>query len=290
VVWQNIIFGLVTGSVLALGAIGFSMIRQTEGFLNIAHGEYLVFGSFLGFTLTQDLGLNLVLAAVLTWLAIGAGGIALAWTLFDPIHDRGPLVLMFTSVGLAYALYGVSVALFGTDIAVYSVDFGATLDLGVASLTVVEAVIIVLAFVVAVGLWLFLTFTPLGMWIRATATDPDLARVRGVNGRLVSAAVWFIAAGLAGVAGILFSILGTASVELGWQNILLIVAITVLGGVGKIYGVFAAAMLLGVIMSLSTLVIPATYQTTLAFGVLVLVLVFRPEGLFAHQRRREQAA
>jgi branched-chain amino acid transport system permease protein len=287
---QNVIFGLVTGSILALGAIGFSMIRQTEGFLNIAHGQYLTLGAFMGLVFMQDVGMNVFLAGVLTIVTIGLIGVVLAKVVFDPVRHRGGLVLLFTSVGLAYALYGIAMAIFGTGVKLYSVDFGESFSIGNATITVGEAVIIGLSLVSVLGLWLFLTFTPLGTWVRAVASNPDLARVRGVRTGLVSSTVWFLAAGLAGLSGMLLGVMGSASIELGWLNILVILAVAVLGGVGRIYGVVAAGLLLGLVMSLSGLVIPIAYQTMVAFGVLVLVLIFRPEGLFAVQRRREQAA
>jgi neutral amino acid transport system permease protein len=126
--------------------------------------------------------------------------------------------------------------------------------------------------------------------VRAVATNPELARVRGIRVQLVSSTVWFLAAGLAGLAGMLLGVMGSAGAELGWANILLILAVAVMGGVGRIYGVIAAGLLLGLVMSLSTLVIPTAYQTMVAFGLLVLVMVLRPEGLFAVTRRREQTA
>ena len=287
---QNIIFGLVTGSILAIGSIGFSMIRQTEGFLNIAHGQYLTFGAFIGLIFTVDFGMPVLLAGLLTMIVLGVIGVVLARVFFNPVKKRGALVLLFTSIGLAYALYGLAIAIFGTGTELYSVDFGSSMAIGEATITVGEAIIIALAFIVVLALWAFLTFTPLGTWVRAVATNPDLARVRGIRTDLVSSTVWFVATGLAGLAGMLLAILGSASVELGWHNILLILSVAVLGGVGRIYGVAAAGLLLGLVMQISGLVIPIAYQTVVAFGVLVLVLVFRPEGLFAVQRRKEQAA
>lgn len=114
--------------------------------------------------------------------------------------------------------------------------------------------------------------------------------MRGVRIQLVSSTVWFMSAGLAGLSGMLLGVMGSATVELGWHNILVILSVAVLGGVGRIYGVVAAGLLLGLVMSLSGQVIEIKYQTMVAFGVLILVLIFRPEGLFAVQRRREQTA
>jgi branched-chain amino acid transport system permease protein len=287
---QSIIFGLVQGSILALAAVGFAMTRQTEGFLNIAHGQYLAIGAFLGFLFYEEMGLNIFLTGLLVMASLGIIGVAIARLIFDPVRARGSLVLLFTSIGLAYALYGLVLAIFGTDVELLSVSFGETFEIGSANISVGEIVIIALAFATVLGLWLFFTYTSLGTWVRAVASNPQLARVRGVRVQLVSATVWFIAAGLAGLAGLLLAIIGSASPELGWANILVILSVAVLAGVGRIYSVIAAGLTLGMVMALSAEVIPVAYQTVVAFGVLVLVLVVRPEGLFAVRRRKEVAA
>ena len=127
----------------------------------------------------------------------------------------------------------------------------------------------------------------LGTWIRATASNPSLAEVRGVPVSRVSAAVWFVASGLAGLAGVMVGLIGNVNSEMGWQQILIILAAAVLGGLGSIYGVLAAGLLLGLAMDLSALVVPTAYRTVVAFGVLILVLVLRPEGLFSVAGRKE---
>jgi branched-chain amino acid transport system permease protein len=289
-VLQNVIFGLVQGSILALATVGFAMTRQTEGFLNIAHGQYLAIGAFIGLVFFDDLGMNVFVAGLMVMVSLGLIGVLIARLIFDPVRKRGALVLLFTSIGLAYALYGVVLAVFGTDVKLFSVSLGESFAIGSASITIGEIVIISLALVSVVGLWLFLSFTKLGTWVRAVASNPQLARVRGVRVQLVSSTVWFLAAGLAGLAGMLLAIIGSASPELGWANILVILAVAVMGGVGRIYSVIAAGLTLGLVMSLSAEVIPIAYQTVVAFGVLVLVLVVRPEGLFAVKRRREVTA
>lgn len=287
---QYVVFGIITGSILVVGTIGFALIRQTQGFINIAHGQYLTLGAFIGFVFAEDLGLTPLLSGVLTVVSVGVIGVLVARLVFEPVRERGALVLLFTSIGLAYALYGLILAIFGTDVRVYNVGFGPSYDLGSASITLGESVIIGLMLLIVGTLWSFLAFTPIGRSVRAVASNQQLARVRGIRTQLVSATVWFIAAGLAGLAGMLFGIVGSATAELGWRNILLVLAVAVIGGIGRIYSIVPAAMLIGLVMSLSALVIPTTYQTLVAFATIVLVLIVRPEGLFAVRRRKEQGA
>jgi neutral amino acid transport system permease protein len=286
---QNIIFGLITGSILASATVGFALIRQTENFLHIAHGQTLALGAYVGFVLV-DRGLNIFLAGVLAMIAIGALGVFMGRVVFTPVADQGGTVLLFTSIGMAFLLYGAIIAIFGTNVEIFPVGFGTNYEFGGASISFGELVIIVLATASILGLQGFLTFTRMGRWLRASASNPELAAVRGVPVRLVSSVVWFISSALAAMAGIMLGVLGTVNTELGWANILVILAAAVLGGLGSILGVMASAFLLGLVMDLSALWIPTSYRSIIAFGLLIAVLLIRPEGLFSVGRRAESIA
>jgi branched-chain amino acid transport system permease protein len=286
---QNVIFGLITGSILALATVGFSMIRQTEGFINIAHGQLLTLGAFLGYFFVSTMEMNIFLAGLLSMVLVGAVGVVLAVIVFRPVAASGPLAQLFTSIGLAYLLFGIIRVLFGANVTFFPTGFGARLDLGPVNVTVGEVLIVATAGLVVAGLALFLTQTRLGTWIRATASDPELARLRGIPVDRVSHAVWFIASALAGLAGVMVGLIGNVHSELGWTQILIILAAAVLGGLGSIYGVLASGLLLGLAMDLSALIIPTSYRTVVAFGVLILVLLVRPQGLFVTAGRKEAA-
>lgn len=286
---QNLIFGLISGSILALAAVGFSMIRQTEGFLNIAHGQMLTIGAFVGFLLVDGAGLNVFAAGLLSMLMVGLLGVVLAKVIFEPVASKGGLAQLFTSIGLAYLLYGLIRIFFGAKVQFFPNLFGRRFDLPGFNITVGELVIIGLAGASTLALHLFLTRTTLGTWVRASASNPELARLRGIPVNRVSYAVWFIASALAGMAGVMLGVIGNVSSELGWSQILMVLAAAVLGGLGSIYGVLSAGLLLGLVMDLSSLAIPSTWRLVVAFIVLVLVLVVRPQGLFARAGRKEAA-
>lgn len=286
---QNLIFGLITGSILAVATVGFSMIRQTEGFLHIAHGQYLALGAFLGLLFVERFSLNVFLAGALTMLVVGVFGVMLATLVFAPVKAKGALPLLFSSIGLAYIVYGLLLVVFGADVRVYPVSFGAMFRLGPLSITTGELAVVATAALSILCLHLFLTRTELGVWIRAVASNSDLARVRGIRVDRVSATVWFIASALAGLAGVLVGIVGSVNAEIGWLNILIILAAAIVGGLGSVYGVIAAGLFLGLAMDLSALVIPTAYRTVVAFVALVLVLLLRPEGIFSQGGRRQSA-
>ena len=287
---QTIVFGLISGSILAVAATGFALIRQTEGFLNIAHGQYLLVGAYLGVLFTGDLGLGLIPAGIAVFVCVGLIALLVARFIYDPVREKGALVLLFTSVGVAYVLYATSTIVFGVDIQSFEVDFGDIIQIGSIGITPVELAMIGVFVLTVIGLVLFFNKTRVGTWVRATASNPELARVRGVPVRMVSSSVYFVAGGLGGVAGILLGLNSAITTELGWNSTMLILAATVLGGLGRVYGVMAAALFLGLVTNLATEVVDPSYSTLIAFGALILVLLIRPEGLFSVERRTEQAA
>ncbi|VEG53822.1 ABC-type branched-chain amino acid transport system, permease protein I [Mycolicibacterium aurum] len=286
---QYVIFGLVTGSILSMATVGFSIVRQTEGFLNIAHGQFLALAAFLGLLASRDMGMPTWAAALFAATATGITAVILSVVVFEPIRHKGILVQLFTSVGVAYVVYGLLVMVFGANLQHYEVSFGSSYSIAGLQISFGEIAIIVTAAASILLLHLFLTKTPAGISIRAVATNPDLAEVRGISTRIVSYQVWFIAGFLAGLAGVMIGIIGSVGPELGWQNIILVLAATVLGGLGSTYGVIAASLLLGLAMDLSALVIPTSYRTVVAFAALIIVLLIRPSGLFS-VRQRKQAA
>jgi branched-subunit amino acid ABC-type transport system permease component len=285
---QNILFGLITGSLLAVATAGFALLRNTERFLHIAHGQFMALGALLAVVLTPEWGLA---AGVVVAIAVTSGlGVLSGAVFFDPVKPQGGNVLLFTSIGLAWVIYALMIAVFGQDVRIFEVSLGRAIDIGPVSIAPGEMVILGVAAAVVLGLWLLLTRTALGRSIRAVASNRELAQVRGVPVVRVTRVIWALSSGLAAAAGILLGILGTVTTELGWSNILLVLAAAVLGGTGNILGVIAASLVLGVVMDASALVIDTAYRPVVAFVILIAVLVFRPQGLFSVARRREMVA
>jgi branched-subunit amino acid ABC-type transport system permease component len=285
---QNLVFGLLTGCMLAVATSGFALLRNTERFLHIAHGQFMAFGALLALALTDLVGVwvGIVLAVLLTSLL----GVVCGKLLFDPVKHQGGNVLLFTSVGLAFVTYAVMTAVFGTDLKVFSIELGSARDVGPVSIAPGEVALVVVAIVVVAGLWLLLDRSAIGRDIRAVASNRELAQIRGVAIGRVGTSVWALSSGLAAIAGIMTGILGSVSTESGWGYILLVLAAAVLGGTGNILGVIAAALVLGLVTDLSALVINTAYRPVVAFAILIAVLLVRPQGIFSFQTRKESAA
>ena len=286
---QYIFFGLLTGSILAIAASGFALIRQVEGFLNIAHGQYMLIGAIVGLGFMQ-LGVNVIFSGILATLIVGLIGLLLSWIVFKPLRGKGHLAQFFSSIGVAFVLYGLILATWtGSGIKVYPLNFGNNFNFGFINFTIGEIYVIGIAWSCMLFLHLFLTKTSIGLLIRAVANNSTLAKTRGVNSSFVLYIVWFLSSGLAGLSGVLVGALGSVHSELGWQYILTILAVSVMGGVGNLYGVLASGLILGLVMDLSSLFIPSKYGMVLVFSVIILILLFRPQGLFSTRLQQRES-
>jgi branched-subunit amino acid ABC-type transport system permease component len=277
---EQIIFGIVTGGILLLASVGFSLIWKTEGFLNIAHGQLLLVGAYLAYFFNVPLKLPFILAAILSIVITAFLGLFLAKFVYFPIRKSGILVLLFTSIGLSWMIYGIVQAVAGTKLRGYDLPTGkAWMIGGQPIMSFREFSIIVIALICGIFLHYFFNKTKSGRGVRAMAGNRELAEIRGINSKQLSDRVWLMASGMAGLAGIMLGMTGALNMELGWQQILIIMAVAILGGLGNLYGTMLAAFLIGLVMDLSTLIIPTSYRTTIAFVIIILVLFIRPQGL-----------
>lgn len=278
---ENLIFGIVTGSILLLGAVGFAMVRRIENFLNIAHGQLIAVGAYFAWALNHSLGLALPLAAVLAVVLTSAISYGCWKFVYQPIRATGPLMLLFTSVGIAYILNGLIEATWGVTTKTYRLGEPHIFRIGTVPLmNLVELAILLIAMASAMALHLFLVRTKVGTAIRAMASDYHLARARGIDAKKISGYVWVVAGGLAGLAGVLVGLNAVIYPDMGWTQILLILSAAVLGGLGgSIYGVMLSSVVIGIVMDMSTLFLPASYRSAVAFAVVVLALFWRPQGL-----------
>ncbi|SLN70785.1 branched-chain amino acid ABC transporter permease [Roseisalinus antarcticus] len=274
-----IYFGLISASVLLLSSVGFALIVQVEGFLNIAHGQMLLMGGYTGLWLT-NIGVPLAPAAVLAAVITGLLGMAMYGLLFRPIKAKGALVMLFTSVGAAYVINGVIGAIAGARMQGYDLPpVRAMLLFGEPFMTRYELAIVIVALLSALGLHLFMSGTRSGKSIRAVADNEALARARGIDPRSTSYLVWFVASALGGLAGVFLGVMGSLTLAMGWQQIILILATTVLGGLGSLYGVMLASFVLAFGIEFGLLAVQPAYRSALAFSIIIIVLLIRPQGL-----------
>lgn len=276
---QFVVSGIATGCFLILATIGFSLTRRVEGFLNIAHAELLGVGAFATWWLNTRFGLHVVAAGAVAVALTALIGLGIARVIYDPIRKRGPAVLLITSTGVAFVIGGVIDGLIGTGIRTLQIDLAERYEVSGIRITSHQIILVVLAAAVSVSLALFLNRTRTGLAIRAMAANPALAGSRGIDLRGTSRATWLISSGLAGLAGVMLAVIATLTTDLPFAQILQILAVAIVAGLGSLYAVIVAGLLVGIAMDMSAFWIPAGYRPLVAFAAVIVVLLFRPAGI-----------
>ncbi len=283
--------GLRFGLVIAMAAVGLSLIFGTTGLTNFAHGEMLAFGAIATWYFNDPgtLGLSLVLAAIAGVVASGAFGASIELGLFRPLRRRGmsDLAIMVVSIGLAFALRYLFAIVFEANPRQYA-QFAAqspTVDLGPVNLRPKDLVVMAVALVVLVVVGLFLQRARLGTAIRAVSDNRDLAESSGIDVQRVILTVWILSGALAGGGGILLGLTETVSWNMGQRVLLVMFAAVVLGGLGTTFGAMAGGLLVGIVSDLSTYWLDPDLKIVVSLAALVVVLLFRPTGIFGVRER-----
>ena len=298
---QNIVFGLVTGSYIAIAAIGFTLIYGIVNMINFAYGEYITIGAFFGVLASGTLSVPLPIAALIAMIGGGFASLILARGFFTPINETGPVPLLLTSIGLGLVLRNIirlfagrGARYFETTTTTYRFENLPDLSVGPVDLlgnffvSSLQIVVIGSAVVVFLLLRVLLTRTDVGIAMRATTDNEDLARVRGINTQRIRDSVWMLSGILAGLAGVLIGIQTNVSAGTGFNFILQILAAAILGGAGSPYGAIAGSYVIGLVLALSTAFLPSSMtgiSSAIAFLILVVVLLLKPSGLAGQEVR-----
>jgi len=287
---QLVASGLRFGLILALAAIGLSVIFGTTGLTNFAHGELITFGAVAGYVINVRIGVPFEIAAVLAVALGGAFGFLNDRLIWQPLRRRGTglIAMMIVSIGLGLVLryvFGLT-KIFGTRSVFfdkYQLQRG--LDLGAFFLRPIDIFSMVLAVIVLVAVSLVLLRTRIGKATRAVADNPALAAASGINVDAVIRIVWVAGGALAALAGVLLGMGQGMNYFLGFQILLLVFAAVTLGGLGTAFGALVGSIIIGVFVEVSTIVVPSELKYAGALFVLILVLLVRPQGILGRRER-----
>lgn len=289
--------GLFLGSVLALGAVGITLVFGVLRFANIAQGDMMTLGAYVAFFLLVSVlpehtglgpftfGYPLLIAIPASMATVAVLAVVMELVVYRRLRARrANLVTMeIASLGIAIAIRGVVQMIWDTQVRYLPNETRPHLDFpGDISIAPNHLFVSGAALLLAIALHLVLTRTKQGKAMRATSDNPDLARASGINTDRVLLWTWAIAGALAGAAGVLLVVFNaTAQVKpsTGFQLLVPLFAAVVVGGIGNPYGAFIGALLIGVSMEVSTAWALTTYKPAVAFTVMVLVLLFRPRGI-----------
>lgn len=279
---QTTVNGLTLGVVYALGAVGLTLVYGILKLVNFAHGDLLTLGAYAALVVNVTWGLPFWVAVAAAMAVTAAVGIASEAAMWRPMRARraGMLQLLLMSIGLALVIRNLIRIFAGTEVRILDVD--ATDSVAILGVRVgeIELLAIGIGVVVMALVALMLRYARLGKQMRALSDDLDLAETAGIDTASVIRRTWLVAGALAGLAGVLLGAVSSIQPDLGFLVLLPIFAAVVLGGIGNAGGALVAGVVLGIATEWSTLLMPDRWKLVVGFVVLILVLLFRPRGIF----------
>jgi len=281
--------GLSLGSVLLLAALGLALTFGQMGVINMAHGEFMMAGAYTAFAVQKvvsDAGLSLLVSLVIGFLVGGLLGLLLEVTLISRMYTR-PLDTLLVTFGVALVLQQLARDIFGApnvDVRAPAWLSGAVSVLGV-DVPKTRVFILGLSIACVIALSLVLKLTPLGRRIRATVQNRDLAETSGISTRATDRLTFFIGSGVAGIAGVALTLLGSIGPTLGTNYIVDAFLVVVVGGIGQLKGAVIAAFALGLLQATIEYSSTASIAKVLVFVVIVAFLQVRPQGIVSVRTR-----
>lgn len=278
---QVIVSGLAMGCIYALIALGYAYVWNTMAIVNFAAGEFLTFSAFVFVaTFTTSLHLPFWLALLLTALVMAVLGALFSRLVFARLQEQRALVAIIATVGFGIFLKEMARIIYGPEPLLYDSPFGnGVIELGGLRLSVQQLVIMVIVVLVMILQYLALRYTTIGKVMRATAVDRDTAALMGIPVNRVLAGTFAFSSVLAALAGVLLAPLFYVTTEMGTLVGLKGFVAMIIGGFGSVPGAIVGGILLGVLENVGAFTISSTYKDAIAFGLLLVFLLVRPQGL-----------
>lgn len=287
--FSRLIYGLNFGLILALASIGLSLVFGTTKLSNFAHAEMITFGSLAALFFSAGLGLPILVAIVLAVLASGLAGLGLDAGLWRPLRRRGVGIvqLMIVSIGLALTLrYVYQFFIGGGTIQLEGAQSESFQLFGTLTLSTNDFWSMGISIIVIIALAFWLLYSKTGKATRAISDNADLAAASGIDVDRVVRIVWILASALAGLGGVLWAYFRPGiKWDMGEKILLLMFAAVVLGGLGTAFGALIGALIVGVMVETSALIIPADLKYVGALVILIAVLLVRPTGILGRKER-----
>ena len=301
---QNLVDGVLVGSILSLGAIGLTMAMHMLRFANFSHAELLSIGAYAALVFDGLFGaiypgLSIAIAPLsLTWslsIAIlismaltGLSAVLIDKLVFKRVRAKGgELSMVFASFGVAMIIRNILGLIFGLSPKLYSQDIVFAIVVSRDPFLLIkpdQVFTLIAALLIMLILHLVLSRTTFGYSLRAVAENPTLAQVSGINLSRMIVLIWLIGGGLAAAAGVFYGLTNQINPVLGRDLVLPIFAATIVGGIGSIYGAVLGGFLVGLASNLALVILPSGYSPAVPFLIILAVLIIRPHGLFGEER------
>ncbi len=294
------VYGLVLGGIIALGAVGLTLVYGIVRLANFAHGDLMTSGAYIALFMVTGLlswigipdtifsplsfGLRMVIAFPISMVLVGIVAIVVDRILYKKLREKksNAVIMAMSSLGAAFILRMIILILWGADSLFYrpgvlrpAIDLPLNVKIRPDQIFILVAVTVLI-----VTLHLFLKNSKMGKAMRATADNTDLALVSGINTERIIIWTWGIGGALAAAGGILYGIDVQLHPYMGWNFLIPIFAATILGTIGNMYGALVGGFVIGVAQQMSTAFLMPTYKPAVAFVIMVLILLIRPKGIF----------
>jgi branched-chain amino acid transport system permease protein len=280
---QLIINGLIAGSIYALVAAGYSLIYSTNRFMHFAHGITIVSSSYMLFLLFSILSIPFIVSCLLTLVFASAFGYGMNKIIYNPLQKRksSHVILLIASLGISILFENLILLIFGATVKTIGyIKTTQGLSIIGASITVLQIIIFATAMILMGLLYLLTKKTKLGRNMRAVAENTELASITGINHKRIADYSFIIGSFLGGVAGILVALEQNLQSGVGTQLIIKGFTGSIIGGITSVPGSIAGSYLLGLSENLGIWVLPSGYKDAIAFILLIVFLIFKPNGLF----------
>jgi branched-chain amino acid transport system permease protein len=282
---QSVVNGLLIGSIYALIAVGLTLVYGVMDIVNFAHGEFLMLGMFGGYVASTQFGIDPLLAAPVVGLVVFALGALVERSIIEPIIKAPPVAQVMATVGLGLVMANAAAAIVGNDFRSVQTSYqGSAFTVLGLSVSAPYLYAGIYALVVALLLAVFLNRTDFGKAMRATAQNRGAAELIGINPKKMYMTAFGIGVGLAALAGSAIVPYALVYPYVGQQYVLIMFTVVVLGGLGSVRGAILAGLTVGLIQSLTTLVLPTELQNLVVFSVFFAVLVLIPGGVMRRVR------
>ena len=299
-----VVNGVFLGAIIALGAIGLTMVYGLLNFANVAHGDYMTMGAYVALFIVVGVlpslgiegsglgpftfGYPVLIALPIAVAIVAAGAIVLDITIYRRLRARGvnAVVMSMASLGIAIALRGLVQVIWTGEVQHFPRESRQVFHLPMDVRVPPDAIFIaILAVILVAAVYVILTRTRMGKAMRATADNPDLALVSGIDTRQVIWWAWGMAAALSATAGILLAVYQAQLLPImGWKFLIPLFAAVILGGLGNPYGALVGAFVIGVTSEVSTQWLNPSYKPAVAFAIMIIMLLVRPRGIFGEGR------
>ncbi len=273
--------GLATAAILSLSAVAFTLEFAVSRVANFAHGEFLTIGAYAAYTGQTYFHQNVVAAAVIAALAGMLAGLVLNAGLIEQFRGRSAITVFIATLGAAIIVENVLVMIYGAANVTYTFAQGGLHHVGPFLWTTSDIEVIVSALTVAALLYLLLQRSRFGKAIRAVSQDRTLSQVSGIPARRIVMQTWGLAGAVSGFAGfVLADTIGTFGPTLGFMFLLLTITAAVAGGIGRPYATLGGALIVGLVLQIGGTYTSSAYEQVYAFLLLVILMLFRPNGVF----------